>query len=67
MSSPPQIARQGQSWESIAIIIDAQNRVRHIGKELRHEFDEIAHEPLPREFIDLLDRLGRQSKDKKPV
>ena len=64
MGSLPHIPRQGQSWESIAVIIDAQNRVRHIGKELRHEFDEIAHEPLPREFIELLDRLERRSKER---
>jgi hypothetical protein len=60
MSTSPQIPRQNESWQTVAIIIDAQNRVRHIGKELRHEYDAIAHEPLPQEFIDLLDKLERQ-------
>jgi hypothetical protein len=62
MGSLPNIPRQDKSWQSLAIIIDAQNRVRHIGKELRYEFDAIAHEPLPQEFIDLLDRLERQER-----
>jgi len=61
MGSLPNVPRQDQSWQSISTIIDAQSRVRHLGQELRHEYDAIAHEPLPREFLDLLDKLERQS------
>jgi hypothetical protein len=61
MSSLPHIPRQTECWQTVATIIDAQNRIRQIGKELRLEYDSVAHEPLPREFIDLLDRLDRQS------
>ena len=62
MSTLPHIPRQEESWQDVAIIVDAQNRIRHIGKELRYEYDAIAHEPLPREFTDLLDKLERQAK-----
>jgi hypothetical protein len=61
METLPTVPRQDQSWQSISTIIDAQSRVRHLGQELRHEFDAIAHEPLPREFLDLLDKLDRKS------
>jgi hypothetical protein len=61
MSSLPNIPRQTECRQTVATIIDAQNRIRQIGKELRLEYDSVAHEPLPREFIDLLDRLDRQS------
>ena len=61
MSTSPHIKRQEERWHSVAVIIDAQNRVRHIGKELRYEYDAIAHEPLPKEFLELLDKLERQS------
>jgi len=61
MGSTPNITRRDESWQDVAIIVDAQNRIRHIGKELRYEFDSIAHEPLPREFIELLDKLERKA------
>lgn len=60
MSSLPYIPRQKECWQTVAIIVDAQNRIRQIGKELRLEYDTVAHEPLPREFIDLLDKLDRR-------
>ena len=63
MSPLPHIPRKEEGWQNLAKIIDAQNRVRHIGKELRYEFDAIAHEPLPKEFIELLNRLEQQSSD----
>ena len=62
MSTLPHIPRQEESWQDVAIIVDAQNRIRHIGKELRYEFDAIAHEPLPPEFIELLAKLDEDRK-----
>jgi hypothetical protein len=61
MNSPPHIPRQNESWHDVTIIVDAQNRIRHIGKELRYEYDAIAREPLPQEFIDLLEKLERRT------
>ena len=60
MSSTPNMARQNESWQTVSIIIDAQNRVRYLGQELRYEYDAIAREPLPREFIALLNRLDQR-------
>jgi hypothetical protein len=65
MGSLPHIPRQDESWHNVSVIIDAQNRVRHIGQELRLEYDAIAHEPLPRELLELLDELERQEQDQK--
>ena len=60
MSSTPNISRQDESWQTVAVIVDVQNRVRHLGQELRHEFDAVAREPLPREFILLLSQLDKR-------
>jgi hypothetical protein len=38
-------------------------RQRAIGRELRRMFDEIAQEPVPEEFLDLLKRIDSESDD----
>jgi hypothetical protein len=38
-------------------------RQRAIGRELRRMFDDIAQEPVPDEFLDLLKRIDDQSDD----
>ena len=38
-------------------------RQRAIGRELRRMFDDIAQEPVPDEFLDLLKRIDSESDD----
>ncbi len=38
---------------------------KHIGRMLKATYDEIAHEPIPDKFRDLLDRLGGSESGKR--
>jgi hypothetical protein len=41
-------------------VVDARNRSRQIGKALHIVFDAVTREPVPSEFLDLLERLDQQ-------
>ena len=42
---------------------ELQARQRAIGQELRRMFDDVAREPVPQEFVDLLKRIERKRED----
>lgn len=43
---------------------EVQQRQRAIGAELRKMFDEVTREPVPQEFLDLLEQIDRKRDDK---
>lgn len=42
---------------------ELQARQRAIGQELRRIYDDVAREPIPQEFVDLLKRIERKRED----
>jgi hypothetical protein len=44
-------------------VAELQARQRAIGVELKRIFDDVAKEPVPREFVDLLRQIDRKRED----
>jgi anti-sigma factor NepR-like protein len=43
--------------------VELQARQRAIGSELKRIFDDVAKEPVPREFLDLLQKIDKKRED----
>lgn len=64
MTPDPDNAHVEQSPEAVAAFIEARARLKQIGKVLISRFDAVAAEPVPPEFLALLDRIDRRAKSK---
>jgi hypothetical protein len=63
MKTLPRIPLREETWQHVTIILDAQTRLKHLGRELRLEYDRVTHERLPRDMARLLMDLERREPD----
>jgi hypothetical protein len=62
-NAAPRSSRGRRKEVSAEKVAELQARQRAIGVELKRIFDDVAKEPVPREFVDLLRQIDRKRED----